>query len=313
MLLPEAMAFAINEVNRRKDLLPNVTLGFEIWDHGWSEEIAVGIALSLLQNSPSDQSNWPDRKKLVGIVGPETSAISVIVSKITQIYQIPLVSHWATSNELSNKARFPFFLRTVPPDQLQAGVIVDLLLHFGWDYIAVVYTVDSYGIHGTHELVSQAENNGICIAMSAPLSELDTDHDLLDIVLKLKRLSSVRIVVIFATGNLPGIFLRQVSKIDFPYKITWIGSDGWGYELPYYDIEEVVRGGIFVRLNSPKQPAFEMYLNTIDPRVKTTGQWFTQHWKEKLAQNCTEAETIKKLCCSSDRWFLHRIQYSRSN
>ncbi|XP_033628835.1 metabotropic glutamate receptor 4-like [Asterias rubens] len=293
MLLPEAMAFAIQSVNARDDLLPNITLGFEIWDSGWVEDIAVGVALSFVSDSPLGVSQacerGVNRSKVVGIVGPESSAKTVLVSKITQPYQLPIVSHWATSNELSNKARFPFALRTVPPDQFQAGAIVDLLTHFSWEYVAVIYTVDSYGIHGARELISQAEERGVCIALSAPLSELDTERDRQEIVLALKRLSFVRVVIIFAAGALPYSFLQQVSKTDFPYKITWIGSDGWGYELPHYGLEDLVSGGIFTRLNNPKLPAFEEYLNSVDPRlVNAAGPWFTRYWRRYLDHNCTD-------------------------
>ncbi|XP_033628897.1 metabotropic glutamate receptor 8-like [Asterias rubens] len=297
MLLPEAMAFAIYEVNRRSDLLPNITLGFEIWDHGVSEDAAVGISMSLLQEpprGPSKTCDLPERKKLVGIVGPESSAMSVFVSKIAQTYRVPVVSYWATSNELSNKARFPYFMRSVPPDQLQAGAIVELLLNFGWDYIAVIYTVDSYGIHGAREVVSQAERKNICIAMSAPLSELHTERDMLQIALRIKRLDSVRIVVMFSsTGPIAYTFLSQILKVGLPYKITWIGSDGWGYELLQNDLlKELVEGSIFVRLNSPKQPEFERYLNTIDPRTDATSEWFTNYWRERLAYNCSDTDAL---------------------
>ena len=297
MLLPEAMAFAIQGINKRDDLLPNISLGFEIWDAGWTEDISVGVALSFVSDSPLDLTsqvgNLPKRSKVIGIVGPETSNMGILVSKITRPYQVPTISHWATSNELSNKNRFPFFLRTVPPDQLQAGVIVDLLLHFGWEYIAVIYSVDSYGIHGARELISQAEESGICIAISAPLSELDTDRDLEDIVLALRRMSSVRVVVIFAGTTFTVPFLQQVSKTGFPYKITWIGSDGWGFDLAYH-LQELVSGGIFVRFNQPKQPKFEEYLNSVDPRlVNAAGPWFTRYWRRYLDQNCTYLDPLE--------------------
>ena len=297
MLMPEAMAFAIQEINNRDDLLPNISLGFEIWDSGWQEDITVGVALSFVSDSPLDKSqvgNLTKRSKVIGIVGPPSSASSILVTKITRPYQVPIVSHWATSNELSNKARFPFFLRTVPPDQLAAGAIVDMLLRFGWDYIVVIYSVDSYGIHGARELISQAEESGICIAMSAPLSELDTDRDLEEIALALRRLSYARVVVIFAGGTLSYTFLQQIKKTEFPYKITWIGSDSWGYELPYYDLQELVSGGIFVRLNNQKQPKFEEYLNSVDPRlVNAAGPWFTRYWRRNLNQNCTDLDPLK--------------------
>ena len=39
----EAMRFAINEINDRTDILPNVTLGYDIIDDTWSEPMSVEI------------------------------------------------------------------------------------------------------------------------------------------------------------------------------------------------------------------------------------------------------------------------------
>ena len=50
----------------------------------------------------------------------------------------------ATSVELSSLT-YKHLYRTVPSDEFLAKVMVDLVTHFNWSYVAVVALYDSYG------------------------------------------------------------------------------------------------------------------------------------------------------------------------
>ena len=53
---------------------------------------------------------------------------------------IPQIGYGATTTDLSDKEQFGYFLRTVPSDLWQARAIMELLRHYNWTYIAVVYS-----------------------------------------------------------------------------------------------------------------------------------------------------------------------------
>ena len=54
------------------------------------------------------------------------------------------ISGSATSAELSSLT-YEHLYRTVPSDEFLAKVMVDLVTHFNWSYVAVVALYDSYG------------------------------------------------------------------------------------------------------------------------------------------------------------------------
>ena len=54
------------------------------------------------------------------------------------------ISGSATSAELSSLT-YKHLYRTVPSDEFLTKVIVDLVTHFNWSYVAVVVLYDSYG------------------------------------------------------------------------------------------------------------------------------------------------------------------------
>ena len=64
------------------------------------------------------------------------------------------VSPLSTHPELSNKKRFPYFFRTVPPDTFQASAILELLSQHGWKYVSIVYEDDGYGQQGLRGCVN---------------------------------------------------------------------------------------------------------------------------------------------------------------
>lgn len=61
-----------------------------------------------------------------------------------QVFRIPQIGYSATTTDLSDKEQFGYYLRVVPSDVWQARAINQLLRHFNWTYIAVVYSSGIY-------------------------------------------------------------------------------------------------------------------------------------------------------------------------
>ena len=54
---------------------------------------------------------------VVGVIGSTYSHQSVAAAHVLGPALVPLVSVYSTSDDLSNKRRFPYFMRTVPPNR----------------------------------------------------------------------------------------------------------------------------------------------------------------------------------------------------
>lgn len=59
--------------------------------------------------------------------------------------QIPQISYASTSTELSDKSRFEYFSRVVPPDNFQAQAIAEIVKAFDWRYTSTVAVEGEYG------------------------------------------------------------------------------------------------------------------------------------------------------------------------
>ena len=89
------MAFAINEINRNSSLLPNVTLGYSLYDTCLMLGVTFRAALSLVTGR-EDPFQLDERcvgsPPVLGIVGTDSSTSSIAISRILGLYRVPQVS-----------------------------------------------------------------------------------------------------------------------------------------------------------------------------------------------------------------------------
>ncbi|XP_040285738.1 vomeronasal type-2 receptor 26-like [Bufo bufo] len=146
--------FAIEEVNRRSDILPNITLGYKIFDSCVLEHKAVQSALSILSGREEAIPNYScdEKNKVVAFIGHLTSSSSLSIAEITGIYGYPQISYGAMDPVFSNKRRFPYFYRTVPEQSSLYEAVVLLLKHFGWSWVGIVTVDDESSQRASMEL-----------------------------------------------------------------------------------------------------------------------------------------------------------------
>ncbi|KAG7497439.1 extracellular calcium-sensing receptor-like [Solea senegalensis] len=118
----QTMAFAIDEINRNSNLLPNVTLGYSLYDNCIQLGIGFRAALSLASGQEEEvtlEENCLGSTPVLGIVGDSSSRRSIAISTVLDLYRVPLVSYFATCSCLSDRQKFPSFFRTIPSDAFQ--------------------------------------------------------------------------------------------------------------------------------------------------------------------------------------------------
>jgi ABC-type branched-subunit amino acid transport system substrate-binding protein len=82
------------------------------------------------------------------------------------------VSYASTTTSLSDKSRYDFFARTVPPDKYQARALVDIVAHFNWSYVSIVSSEGQYGDSGLTAFIRSAKARSICIAANEKVTLL---------------------------------------------------------------------------------------------------------------------------------------------
>ncbi|XP_056418907.1 vomeronasal type-2 receptor 26-like [Hyla sarda] len=102
--------FAIEEINRRSDILPNITLGYKIYDSCAIEHKAVQSALSILSGREEAVPSYScdEENKVVAFIGHLMSSSSLSIAEITGIYGYP-----QTPQSVCSKSCLPGYRKTL--------------------------------------------------------------------------------------------------------------------------------------------------------------------------------------------------------
>ena len=88
------------------------------------------------------------------------------------------VSYASTCNCLSDKSRFPSFLRTTPSAYHSVRAIVWMVQHFGWLFVGSIAVDDDFGRTGQVQFVEEAEQGGMCIAFQEFLPRVEDANEM---------------------------------------------------------------------------------------------------------------------------------------
>ncbi|XP_058503813.1 extracellular calcium-sensing receptor-like [Solea solea] len=212
----QTMAFAIDEINRNSDLLPNVTLGYSLYDNCLQLRIGFRAALSLVSGQEEQvtlEENCVGPPPVLGVVGDYTSTNTISISTVLGLYKVPLVSYFATCTCLGDRQKFPSFFRTIPNDTFQVRAMIQILKRFGWTWAGLLISNDDYGIHGARIFHSDmGPVGGGCLAYTEILPWGDDPAELRRIV-DVMRKSTARVVIVFAHESHVIQLLGEVSTL----------------------------------------------------------------------------------------------------
>ncbi|XP_039610978.1 taste receptor type 1 member 1 [Polypterus senegalus] len=223
----QMMRFAVEDVNNQSWLLPNITLGYNIFDscHIFVDIISV---LNFLAMNTSHFINVSHRiedykPQVLAVIGPYTSTEAFAMAPLLSSSFIPMVSHGASSIRLSDKKQFPSFLRMIPSDQYQARGITLLLHKFKWKWIALIGSNDDYSQDGLEAIQKETAAFNICVAYQETIPRKTTEiHELFRNITMLK----VSVVVVFASEDFAVPFIKEAIAKNIRDKV-WIASEAW--------------------------------------------------------------------------------------
>ncbi|XP_034957885.2 vomeronasal type-2 receptor 26-like [Zootoca vivipara] len=163
-----ALVFAVHEINKNPKLLPNITIGFHIYDSYYDAGITYRTTLGLLFQSHRFVPNYKcgTEGNLMGVVGGLDSDTSSHMSDILGLYKIPQFSYGSFQRVINEQTDLPSFYRMVPNEELQYQGIIHLLLHFGWKWVGIMILDDDNGEHFLKTLEPMFSQSGICSAFT---------------------------------------------------------------------------------------------------------------------------------------------------
>nr|XP_033487772.1 extracellular calcium-sensing receptor-like [Epinephelus lanceolatus] len=300
----QAMLFAIVEINNRTDLLPGISLGYKIYDSCRSMTRAVRVTLALTNGNEvlSAPSKAPCARpaQVQAIIGETSSSPSMAIATVIGSFHIPVISPFATCACLSDKTKYPSFLRTIPSDDYQSRALAQLVKHFGWTWVGAIRTNDDYGNNGMATFTETAQQLGICLEYSVSFFRTDPPDKIQKIIDIIKASTSKVIVTFLAFADI-NMLIHEMSHYNLT-RYQWVGSESWIFDpqTAAIDKHHILDGAI--GLSIPKAHVSGMREFILDVKLlnSSTNELFIEFWETlfscKLKQSKLSSAENQREC-----------------
>ncbi|XP_070810345.1 vomeronasal type-2 receptor 26-like [Pituophis catenifer annectens] len=158
-----ALVFAVKEINENPHILPNITLGFQIYNSHFSASWTYLASMELLSTQKRFIPNYKcdSRNYAVAVIGGPNSNVCLHMATILGIYKVPQLSY-GSAPVLDYKHQDAFVQQMFPQGIHQYNGILHLLLHFRWTWIGVLYLDDDNGERFVQNVLPSFSQSGIC-------------------------------------------------------------------------------------------------------------------------------------------------------
>lgn len=138
--------------------------------------------------------------------------------------------------------------------------MVQVMLHFRWNWIIVLVSGDDYGRYNSQLLNERLTTRDICIAFQETLPTPQPSQEVtqwerqrLEAIVDKLQQSSARIVVLFS----PDLVLHNFSHEMLRQKFTgavWIASESWAIDPVLHNLTELRNTGTFLGITTQSVP-----------------------------------------------------------
>ncbi|XP_061826483.1 taste receptor type 1 member 1-like [Nerophis lumbriciformis] len=266
----QLMRFSVEEINNSTKLLPNVSLGFKIFDHCSVANNFPGV-LNLISTDGLIQP-WSEAhqhvsaaSKVVAVVGPFSSTDTLTVAPLFMMDLIPLVSYGAASSVFSEKAKYWSFMRTVHSNKDTVRVIVSILEYFQWHWVAFLSSDDAYGNDGQELFIRMIKDTHICLPYTSKLKQ-SFNYSVTFQDIKAHRITTI---VVFAPKMTAEYLIESAILMGVTNKV-WIAGETWSLNEKLPKRRDIQKIGTVLGVSQPVLtiPGFSDYLLTSHSKIQ---------------------------------------------
>ncbi|XP_075128885.1 extracellular calcium-sensing receptor-like [Leptodactylus fuscus] len=286
--------YATMEINSNPDLLPNITLGYHIYDSCSVLQRELEGTIWMMTGDTKAVPNFQCRRKekLAAIIGHSTSTYSILMAHILGLTRYPQISHLSTSSLLSDKTQYPSFFRTVPSDAFQSKGLAQLVLHFSWTWVGLVALANDYGQQGIQVIKQEILKSGACVEFTEYIQIGKPDSNVPHIGQVIKD-STAQAVVIFSTDVHFLPLLEELLRLNVTEKI-WVASEAWSTTSLFSakKFAKVLAGTIGFAFYRGNIPGFQNYLDHLDPTSLPEKHWNWMFWEANVGCTFLDLENV---------------------
>ncbi|XP_043849902.1 vomeronasal type-2 receptor 26-like [Dromiciops gliroides] len=302
-----ALMFAVEEVNKDPNLLPNITLGFQIYNTYSSDVRTLESSLMLLSGKRLIAPNYHCEKqqKSVAVIGGANSDLSIQMASILELYKFPQITYGPFDSILSDKVHFPSVYQMAPKDSALALGMVQLMVHFNWTWVGLVITDTARGETFLWDIREEMNRKGVCAAFieKIPLGLKSLTYSF-SVIPPSIHVSSANVIVIYG-DNHSRMTLQYVQQYHKLYKKVWITSSHWDFTMRHHSVNvETFNRALIFAGQTKEIPSFKSFLRTSKPAKYPQDIFFKKMWNSafqcpfhhiKYDQDCSQNSSLEML------------------
>uniref|UniRef100_A0A670J7R5 G-protein coupled receptors family 3 profile domain-containing protein n=1 Tax=Podarcis muralis TaxID=64176 RepID=A0A670J7R5_PODMU len=284
-----ALIFALKEINENPQILPNVTLGFHIYnsyfDTRWTYQASLELFSTLDRFTPNYKCD--SQNNLGAVIGGPISEVCLYMADTLCIYKIPQV------------CRQMFYPSLTPIDRPYPGerplTILHILLYFKWTWIGVISRHDDNGERFEQNIIPMFAQKGICfdfIVRLLKVSFSSTINDMVgDVIEKTEIIMKSTVIALVIHGEIETmLILRIFSKASAYEHIStkrngkvWIMTAEMEFtSIPLqrdWDID-FLHGAISFAVHSSEVLGFQKFLLMRNPTSEKEDGFIRVFWEQ---------------------------------
>ncbi|KAG6539326.1 type-2 vomeronasal receptor [Crotalus adamanteus] len=311
-----ALEFAIKEINRNLHLLPNHTLGFQIYNTYFMTSWTYRASLELFSTKGQFIPNYncDTQHRPIAVLGGPTTEVCLHMATILSLYKMPQIMYGSTI-EGSMKKEAVLYQQMFPSMDHQYKGIFLLLLHFRWTWIGILSLKNDSGEKFIQDLVPMLAQKGICsdfietfpiIDDSSSIAELvEMGLEMYMVVMK----STVNIVLVH--GEIYGIIVLRLLSTNLKTEDAslWRKSKIWVMtaemdftSLPFLRNSDLVflHGALSFAIHTEKVSGFQKFVQMKDPILEKEDTFIKLFWESafECSFSISEVEVENVIPCT---------------
>ncbi|XP_062992916.1 vomeronasal type-2 receptor 26-like [Elgaria multicarinata webbii] len=291
-----ALAFAVKEINENPQILPNVTLGFHIYDSYDNARRTYHASMLLLTALENVVPNYlcNIQNTLTAVIGGLDAEISLYVANILDTYKTPQLIYGPAPVMNTKTPGLPFY-QLAPQEALQYQGILSLLLQFRWTWIGIGVMDNDNGERFLQVVIPLFSKRGVCFAFIERIPKLGFDTKMSDKFLQGAKIrdkvkdSKANVVVVHAESYSMAFFLffpylseQEVMTNEVIGKV-WIVTAQMEFASVFLQRNwdtEMFNGAISLRIHSSNLPGFQQFLKSRNPSSSKQDGFIRDFWQQ---------------------------------
>ncbi|XP_069832194.1 vomeronasal type-2 receptor 26-like [Dendropsophus ebraccatus] len=344
-----AFLYTIEIINKDTDILPNITLGYHIYDSCGYQNKVIKDVLQIMSGHTVTAPNYSCMEKdaVVGFIGDLRSATTIPMAQLLSFYgythkqftlrnrhrnskrnplrglyskfRLPLylnISYGTTDPLLRDKSLYPNFFRTVPDDTLYYKALVMLLGRFQWSWVGIITSDDDSGQRELQELRKSFTSHKICVEFKVVVST-----KIINIVPLTLQSSSTDVIIICGSYSVAFIaFLHNAASVLNNKTLIFLKS--WSFPdelLPFGGNDSPANCSLSPSICTYNSPGMEEYFLNVQLSNRPFDELLEEIWM--ITFNCFSKNNLKNEIlshlynipfhyCSGERRFTDHFHFS---